>query len=352
MALEACRGVLMVVPYYSDDLTTLYLGSAEDILPTIEDGSVHLVATDPPYFRVIDSEWDNQWGPDANKFLAWMGEIFIHFDRTLADRGTLAVFCSPDLSAAVEMKARERFAVLNHIVWRKPAPGRLGMMDKSALRRFFPTSERIIFAEKARNPDGDLMRFRDTVNHQVARDVYATIRETLCEARDRAGLTNREVDAALGTSGMSGHYFGASQWTLPTEEAWRIISSLIEERGVTAPTYEMLRGEFDARRGEFDARRREFDARRSIELMSDVWTFDTVPPSARYGGHPTQKPLGLMIHIIETTSRKGDTVLDAFAGTSTTLRAAKDMGRKSIGIEKDERYCEAAAKRLAQETLF
>ena len=64
--------------------------------------------------------------------------------------------------------------------------------------------------------------------------------------------------------------------------------------------------------------------------------------------HPTQKPLSVMRWCLEFT--KG-TVLDPFAGSGTTLVAAKSLGRKSIGIEIEERYCEIAANRCRQEVL-
>lgn len=66
--------------------------------------------------------------------------------------------------------------------------------------------------------------------------------------------------------------------------------------------------------------------------------------------HPTQKPLELMKWCIVQTDEI-NTILDPFMGSGTTLRAAKDLGRKAIGIEIEEKYCEIAAKRLAQEIL-
>jgi site-specific DNA-methyltransferase (adenine-specific) len=66
--------------------------------------------------------------------------------------------------------------------------------------------------------------------------------------------------------------------------------------------------------------------------------------------HPTEKPSGLLHILIE--ANEGEVVLDPYMGSGTTLRAAKDLGRKAIGIEIEEKYCEIAVKRLAQEVLF
>lgn len=63
--------------------------------------------------------------------------------------------------------------------------------------------------------------------------------------------------------------------------------------------------------------------------------------------HPTQKPEALIQKWIELFSNGGDLVLDPFMGSGTTLAAAKRLGRKSIGVEMNEQYCEIAAKRLA-----
>jgi site-specific DNA-methyltransferase (adenine-specific) len=67
--------------------------------------------------------------------------------------------------------------------------------------------------------------------------------------------------------------------------------------------------------------------------------------------HPTQKPVTTASIPIEFSTEPGDVVFDIFAGSGTTLRAAKDMGRKAIGIEIEERYCETIARRLSQEML-
>lgn len=67
-------------------------------------------------------------------------------------------------------------------------------------------------------------------------------------------------------------------------------------------------------------------------------------------GHPTPKPVGLMRNLLACCP--DGLIADPFMGSGATLRAAKDMGRRAIGVETDERYCEIAARSCAQEVLF
>jgi site-specific DNA-methyltransferase (adenine-specific) len=62
--------------------------------------------------------------------------------------------------------------------------------------------------------------------------------------------------------------------------------------------------------------------------------------------HPTQKPVALMEYLIRTYTQEGDTVLDFCMGSGSTIVAAKNLNRRAIGIEKDEKYYEIAKKRI------
>ena len=76
-----------------------------------------------------------------------------------------------------------------------------------------------------------------------------------------------------------------------------------------------------------------------------------VLPVQQGEGHPTVKPLAMLSDWVRLFTQPGDVVLDPLAGSGTTLRAAVNEGRRAIGVEIDERYCELIAKRLAQGAL-
>lgn len=88
----------------------------------------------------------------------------------------------------------------------------------------------------------------------------------------------------------------------------------------------------------------------SLDKNSQIFTRTISATNAERVGHPTQKPLPLMTWCLSLVP-DAQTILDPFAGSGTTLVAAKQLGRKSIGIELEEKYCEVAARRLSQEYI-
>ena len=85
---------------------------------------------------------------------------------------------------------------------------------------------------------------------------------------------------------------------------------------------------------------------------TDVLRFHPCQATAWRGRlHPHEKPIALIKELL-TKAPDAQTILDPFMGSGTTLRAAKDLGRFAVGIEIEEKYCEIAAKRMAQGVLL
>ena len=121
-----------------------------DLLKTIDDNSIDLVAIDPPYFRVKADDWDRQWNSQA-AFLTWLDQVVKEYARVLKPTGSLYLFCGPYLASETEQLINKHLRVLNHIVWRKPTGRHLGC-HIPAQRKYFPQTERIIFAESYKKP--------------------------------------------------------------------------------------------------------------------------------------------------------------------------------------------------------
>ena len=311
-------------------------------MPDLEDNSVDLVLTDPPYYKVKGDAWDRQWDK-PELFLSWMDDVLAEFWRVLKPNGSLYVFASPQMSARVEMLVGERFEVLNNIVWSKPR-GRAQGSCKEALRGFFSQREHIIFAEHknaesyAKGEAGYAAKC-----DELRGFVFEPLREYILKEFEAANIDRIQFNVICGFSASSGgmasrHYLSPSQWCLPTAEHYK---KLGEATGRFQRPYTELRTEYEQLRRPFNAT--------PDRPYTDVWTYKTV--QAYKGKHPCEKPQDMLQHIIETSSKPGGVVLDAFMGTASTGLACQALGREFIGIEKDPEYFAIAKSRIEGEGM-
>jgi site-specific DNA-methyltransferase (adenine-specific) len=309
--------------YYQDDHVTLYYGDSLEILPGLNI-EADVLLTDPPYFKVKQDEWDNQWDK-ASEFLAWMGDFLDRASPLLAPQASVWVFASPAMTSSVERLVGERFRVLNSVRWVKEQ-GWHQKAELASLRSYLTPWEGVVFAETGERfaPFGDYIRAE----------------------RERAGWSTNDLEVALGYVERKRPDVGTrlcGRWeegsSIPSAEAY-------EKMRATLP--DNFQRDYSELVAEFEGTRRPFNIT-SRAHSTDVWTFRTVPPGP--GKHPCEKPQAMLRHMIETSSRPGDLILDAFAGSGSTLDAARQSGRRAIGIEQDERWCEYIARRLSQDVL-
>ena len=326
-------------------------GDCLELMALIPDNSVDLILTDPPYFRVKSEAWDRQWD-NPKLFLSWLGGVLEQFERVLKPNGSLYLFASPQMAARVECEIAEKFNVLNRIRWQKEA-GWHNKTEKEALRSYLSPWEEIIFAE---HYGADNMA-KGEAGYAAKCDglrgfVFEPLRLYLAGERDRAGFTTRRVaeqyqkkTGSRTVTGMAGHWFERVQWELPTEGNYCWLRNLFNAGGghFLCREYEGLRAEYEGLRAEYEGLRRPFSVSAAVPY-ADVWDFKTV--GTYPGKHPCEKPQALLRHIIETSSRPGALVLDAFAGTASTGLACRETGRRFIGIEKDDNYFAVAQQRI------
>ena len=108
-----------------------------------------------------------------------------------------------------------------------------------------------------------------------------------------------------------------------------------------------------AKRKLIDYRKNPPQVYNSEKVPGNVWEFPRVRYRMdEYENHPTQKPIALLERVIKASSNEGDLVMDPFSGTFTTSFVAKQLGRKSIGIDLQEEYVKIGLRRLALQFDF
>ena len=341
------------------NVDTIICGDCLEEMKKLPANSINLIYIDPPYFKVKDEPWDNQWENPA-KFIDWIGKLCQEWQRILKPNGSLYVFASPKMAARVECKIGEYFEVLNRITWRKNdgtanEGGLWSRSDKDILRRFFEQKEEIIFAEHF----GSDNIAKGEAGYGAKCDelrgfVFEPIRAYLDSEKERAGFTTRQVAEAFQkktgsrtVTGMAGHWFTSVQWALPTEDNYRWLKELLNSNG----SDDFLKREYEDLKREYEDLKREYeDLRRPFQVTSevpytDVWDFPTV--GYYEGKHPCEKPIEMSRHVIAASSRPGDVVLDCFGGSCQVADACIQLNRRYIIIEQNAEYCRQARKRVS-----
>jgi site-specific DNA-methyltransferase (adenine-specific) len=193
--------------------TAVAEGDSLSLLKSLPDHSISLILTDPPYHT---TKKDNIHGDTLFKkdqhYLEWMEQYAKEWKRLLKPNGSLFCFCSPAMSARLEVAFSNYFNILSQIVWTKPNdPGFDGWkqkMKKEALRQWYAHAERIIFAEPS-------------FNGNLYRSYFGNL---LREMRIKARLTMHQLTALVGAHGRVNHGGAVSNWeagrNIPSREQY------------------------------------------------------------------------------------------------------------------------------------
>lgn len=321
-AFAKIRSALSHEEAFSSDGISLSSGDALVCLPKIPTASVDLVLVDPPYHSTKKSNiyGDSDFDHDDH-FIDWIKDLGREWKRILKPSGSLYLFCSSDMAPFLYVALSEDYNMQSMIAWSKPnEPGYDGWrqkMKKTSLRRWYPHSERIIFAAPA--ADGNLKR--------------APFGHFLKMCRRKCELTSNQLTELTGAYGKVNNGGAVSNWetgrNIPSREQYSKICEAFLKTGKIGimPAYEDVIRAFNV------------DPR---EVFIDVWDFMNVRQYA--GKHPAEKPQDMLQHIIRTSSYEGDVVLDCFAGSGSTLAAAASLGRRAVGIEIEDRWVSYAAQ--------
>ena len=306
----------------------LHLGDCLEVMRSMPNKSVDAVITDPPYYKVMNHAWDNQW-KTIEEYQAWIDALAIEWRRVIKDNGSLYVFCDDKVAAYVQVTLDKRFLLLNNITWYKT--NNLPIKAVFGLRSYAPMTERILFYSAQYDPTG-----WETVKLDM--NNFVPLREYFRKYQEAMGLNIKQINERLGhRKAEHAFYWGSTQWDLPTPETYAELAKIATNHGFVRREYEDLRREYEDLRRPFNADGETLDVIAGpIVSAKDNTT------------HPTTKPLWLMQRLVTVCTNPDMTVLDCFMGSGTTGVACVQTGRNFIGIEIDPTYFAIAEKRIAE----
>lgn len=295
----------------------IIIGDCLEVLPSYPDNTFDLAILDPPYYKIKSDAWDNQW-KTFSEYLDWLETVCLEVKRVLKDNGSLYVFGDDQRIAYIQVRLDKHFTFLNHLVWEKS--NACSIHGAEYARRFACVSERILFYG-LQDQTGLETVMLDTNN-------FKTLRQYFKEFQEALGLGLKQINTILGhRKAEHAFYWGSTQWDLPTPETYTELLNLPRNPDFKAREYEDLRREYE-------------DLRRPFNYIPKQYEILKVPVigGKENTAHPTTKPKELYKRLIQCSTNEGALILDPFAGSGTSLIAAKETGRYCIAIEKEEKY--------------
>ncbi len=328
-------------PYYENGGVTIYHGDCREVLSTFPDGSVDLVYIDPPFntnttYEIIREEtgerrsFEDRFG-NVEKYIEWMEPRCRELRRVLKPTGSFYYHCDPHASHYIKAMLDGVFGRIqfrNEIIWKRTS-------SRNNVKRWSPIHDVLLYYTKGRD-------FTWNAQYAPYSEAYLKTKYRYTDLSGRIYRLNSMVSPGPRPNMMyewRGHKSPQNGWRYSKTK----MAQLDREGRIWYPDKKSKRPRLKC----------YLDEMLGVPLSS-VWT--DIPPlnsqAKERVGYPTQKPQVLMQRIIAASSNEGDVILDAFMGSGTMLRAAKDCNRKAIGIDINHQCCEIAKKRLSQQEVF
>jgi len=295
-----------------------------DGMKQLDDNSVDAVVTDPPY-NIGKDEWDK-----IDNYCDWFLSIVKECDRVLKDNGTFWFF---HMDFNILSKLHNR--IINETSFRHK---QMIIIDKGKQSIAGRTSDMLRSYPRA-TEYLQFYTFDDPTGAEQLGDQYAKVNPMAKYLKDefkRAGVTNKKI-AKLFPSKTGGMTGCVSNWLIgynfPTKEQYNKMRKFLN--------YEYLRKEYEDLRKEYEDLRYPFNLQTGY---TDVWRINFY--KEKNNGHCTQKPLSLMRRIVKTSTMEDMVVCDPFSGAGSTALACRQLERKFIGFETNQKYYDISLKRL------
>ena len=354
-------------------LNTIHHADALDILPQIPGKSIDLILIDPPYYKVVDNEWDNQWS-SIKEYQEWLERFVVEFDRILKENGSILCFTDGENGAYTQVIFDKYFNLLNNLIFHKKdgfhnrikckyTPAYKGKknnneidyfandksntneIDKGQIRSFLKSYEACLFYQtkleaykESRcilDKDCTLLAMLDTLKDKI---------------RQKTGKHPKDIDA-LNMKFIYKHYFTYSQFMLMNDKLFNQILRLIDND--YPYTYQDLKEEYEKEKMKIkDYRYFNPYNFNMTDCQSLCWVHSICNDRLKENMdkfHTTQKPLYVIMELIQKTCIEGGMVLDCFSGSGTTAVACIKTNRQFIAIEKDGEYYKNSVERLNRE---